>query len=106
MYHSASRRMALSLVCLAVAVTYGTAGTVSIYTASGISVQVAPSGSFTISTVNPAWTFGGSVGKPLSSIAGASGTDSVGPYTEITFSYTVDGPRRGAIRAYGDRQGV
>src|SRR5271154_4652846 len=106
MYHSASRRMSLSLLCLAVAVISATAGPVSIYTVSGVSVHVAPSGSFTIRTVNPAWQFGGSVGTPLSSIASASGTDSVGPYTEITFAYTVDGPRRGAIRAYSDRQGV
>ena len=106
MYQSASRRMGLSLFCLALAVATGTAGTVSIYTASGVFVQVAPSGSFTISTLNPAWQFGGSVGRPLSSIASASGTDSVGPFTEITFAYTVDGPRRGAIRAYSDRQGV
>jgi hypothetical protein len=102
MYHYASRRISLSLVCLAAAA----AGTATFHSPSGVSIQVAPTGSYTISTSSPAWTFGGNVGRPLSSITTASGTDSVGSYTEITFSYLVDGPRRGAIRAYADRSAV
>lgn len=106
MYHSASRWTRLSQVCLALVATVTTAGAASVYSPAGFSIQVLASGSFTINTDYPAWKFGGTVGRPVSSIATTSGADPVGSFVEITFSYVVDGPRRGAIRAYLDRKAI
>src|SRR5450755_3656679 len=100
MYHSTARRICLSLVTLALAADLATAKITSAYSPAGFTVSVNTTGAFTIGINQPAWQFAGNVGQPLSSVASASGTDTVGPYTELTFSYTVDGPRRGAIRAY------
>jgi len=92
-------------VCLFLAASV-LARTASIYSPSGITVSVVSNGSYSIGVASPAWQFGGSVGHPVSLIASSSGTDSIGIYTQISFSYTVDGPRRGAIRAYSDRKAV
>ena len=78
----------------------------SVYSPAGVTISVASNGSYSIGVASPAWQFGGSVGHPISSIATSSGADSIGIYTQITFSYTVDGPRRGTIRAYSGRKAV
>jgi hypothetical protein len=105
MYFPASRGASVLLVCLASAVG-ASADAVSVYSPAGMSIQVADDGAYTIGILDPAWQFGGNVGQPLSALASAQGSDSVGPYTEITFAYSVDGPRRGALRAYSNLKAV
>ncbi|HME09501.1 MAG TPA: hypothetical protein VKG25_20745 [Bryobacteraceae bacterium] len=92
-------------VCLFIAVS-ATAEAASIYSPAGISVTVSATGSYAINVTSPAWQFAGGVGHPVSSIATGGGSDSIGPFAQITFAYTVDGPRRGTIRAYSNRKAV
>ena len=62
--------------------------------------SVAADGSWQITTANPAWTLGGSVGATTTGTATRSGHDVLGPYQETTFAYNAGGARRGSIRAY------
>jgi hypothetical protein len=68
--------------------------------APGLTVSVAPSGSYSVQIANPAWHFGGDIGHPLSNLAAADGTDAVGSYSQISFDFQTDAPRHAAIRAY------
>ena len=58
-------------------------------------------GDYSIRETKPAWKFSGSIGRPLSDLKTAHGTDGIGPYGEISFSWT-DGaaPMSGRIRIY------
>ena len=105
MYNFGVRWTSVCLVCLLPALVIS-AQAASVYSASGVTVTVASNGAYSIGVDSPAWQFGGSVGQPVSAILSSSGTDSIGPYSQITFSYTVDGPRRGIIRAYAARKAV
>lgn len=63
-------------------------------------------GTYKITTTNPAWTFAGSVGAPMSDIAVARGSDKIGAYQEITFDWNAGKPLKGAIRSYQTRRVV
>jgi hypothetical protein len=77
-------------------------------TSAGITVTVDPSGPYSIAVSDPAWTFGGDIGRPLTHITVNTGTDNIGDYHEITFNYTVvatlqDHPRQAGVRAYQEK---
>jgi len=67
---------------------------------AGITVGVDASGAYTITSQTPAWTFGGTVGQALTGITVHTGSDTIGSYKEVTFSYQA---RTGAIRAYDSK---
>lgn len=75
---------------------------------TGITVVVDPSGPYSITVQDPAWVFAGDIGQPLADIATRSGTDNIGDFQEITFSYSLGGllagdpgvARQGSIRTY------
>jgi hypothetical protein len=72
----------------------------------GITVHVDLNGSYTVSTRSPAWTFRGSVGYNLQHITVENGTDHLGAYQEIKFSYLAKVPRISSIRSYGSHPTV
>lgn len=77
---------------------------IDIQTPSGIVISVTPDGSFSITTQSPAWTFGGTVGAPLSQMASNEGKDGIGVYERISFAYTLNGMSAAAsVRAYRTR---
>jgi hypothetical protein len=82
------------------------AAVASISGAQGFVVTVDPTGTYDIQLQNPAWTFGGSLGTPLSNLTVATGADSAGSYGEISFDFRTDAPRHAAIRAYQNHQAV
>ena len=67
---------------------------------TGITLSVSPDGRYLASVQNPAWAFGGNIGRPLESVRLGAGTDRIGKYDEISFQYQYGGPRQGAIRVY------
>ena len=71
---------------------------------AGLAVSVdQASGTYTVTAKDPAWTFGGTVGAPLTAVAVTSGQDKIGSYKEVTFHWTADRPLVGAIREYQTR---
>lgn len=77
---------------------------VQVQTPAGITMSVAPDGSFSITTQNPAWTFGGTVGVPLNEIVSSDGKDGVGAFEKFSFEYTLNGVSAAAsVRAYRTR---
>lgn len=82
--------------------------------ATGVSYTVASSGSagsptpitvdaqghYQVSFASPAWTFAGSLGVPATQIVSTSGSDSIGAYTEVSFSWTDTSSKTGTIRKY------
>ena len=66
----------------------------------GAQVSIDPQGNYTIVFQRPAWTFGGSLGATPSNIAKALGTDKLGAYDEVTFSYSDPSAKTAGIRAY------
>jgi hypothetical protein len=73
---------------------------------TGITITVDPSGSYTITTQTPAWTFGGNIGHTLSNITTGSGTDAIGSYQEITFTWQGSVARSGGLRTYASKPAV
>ena len=78
----------------------------SVLGAGGLTITVAPSGSYDIQIPNPSWHFGGNIAHSLSNLAAADGADSVGQYSEISFDFQTDAPRHAAMRAYWNRMAV
>ncbi|HEX7736618.1 MAG TPA: hypothetical protein VF458_17350 [Ktedonobacteraceae bacterium] len=73
---------------------------------SGLTIHVDLNGTYTISTGTPAWTFSGSVGVPLTHITVNSGSDHMGEYREIQFTYQGKVARSSSIRNYGSHPTV
>ena len=72
--------------------------------AEGIAVSVeAATGAYKVTATNPAWTFAGTVGGPMTNIVVTKGQDKLGGYQEIAFHWKGDGPLAGAIREYQTR---
>ncbi len=72
--------------------------------AAGIAVSVdEATGTYTVTETNPAWTFVGTVGGPMTEVHVTQGQDKLGGYQEITFHWNADSPMTGAIRAYQTR---
>ena len=76
----------------------------SIWGARGLAVSVDVGGAYDIQVTDPAWSFGGNVGVPISNLATVTGSDSGGDFSEITFDFQTDAFRHAAIRAYQNRQ--
>ena len=70
---------------------------------TGVTVQVKYTGAYSITTQRPAWTFSGNVGAPLSHITLNAGTDSLGGYRELAFTYQGKVARSSSIRVYASR---
>lgn len=70
---------------------------------TGVTIHIEASGTYTIAARRPSWIFGGNVGHALSHITVNQGTDRLGPYQEIAFSYQGQVARISSIRAYADR---
>jgi hypothetical protein len=67
---------------------------------TGITLSVSSSGAYFISVQQPAWTFGGNIGRQLENVRLGPGTDGIGAYDQITFQFVEGGARNGAIRVY------
>jgi hypothetical protein len=84
--------------------TDGTAHAVTTHaavTGSGITASVNYNGSYQIQTQQTAsWTFSGTVGHAVTSQSTTSGTDAIGAYQEVDFSYTDSVHRTASIRVY------
>lgn len=74
--------------------------------AGGVTVAVDPSGSYDVAVADLSWRFHGTVGYPLSNVQIASGSDALGPYSEIGFDFQSDTARHAAIRSYWGRPAV
>jgi hypothetical protein len=70
---------------------------------SGFAAAVSPDGSWQVTTSDPAWTFAGSIGVPVSDVRHVTGRDRIGAFRRIDFRYQTDVARRGSIRVYDDR---
>ena len=70
------------------------------YSSTGLSVAVDVSGTYTIHSTNPAWTFRGDTGQPLANLQENNGQDQIGAYQDITFEYNSGGQRQASIRNY------
>jgi hypothetical protein len=76
----------------------------SIHNDLGWSLELTPDrGDYIINLSDPAWTIGGSLGKPASDIATAGGADQVGSYRELRFHWREEGRRSGSIRLYNNK---
>lgn len=62
--------------------------------------SVDPQGNYSVVFQKPAWTFGGSLGVAPTNVATATGTDKLGAFHEVTFSYTDTSAKTGGIRTY------
>ena len=80
--------------------------TATITGAGGLTVSVDPSGSYDISVPGLAWDFGGTVGYALSNLVVATGADTAGTFSEISFDFESDAPHHAAIRSYWDHRAV
>lgn len=102
---SLSCSITIFLLLMSVLSMKASAATIS-KSSAGITVTVDPNGRYDIAVSNPAWTFGGNIGRPLTNIAVTTGTDNVGDYDETSFDYSVgasaadDSSRHAGIRAY------
>jgi len=63
-------------------------------------VNVDAQGNYRIVFQHPAWTFAGSLGVPATGITTASGTDAIGAYHEVTFSFSDTSAKTAGIRMY------
>ncbi len=70
---------------------------------TGITVHVDTDGAYTVTTRQPAWTFGGHVGSALSSLILSGGIDTLGRFQEISFTYRGRVARASSIRVYAAR---
>jgi autotransporter-associated beta strand protein len=77
--------------------------TIAFTNATGLTVRCDSTGIYTINSQSPAWTFGGSLGTQPSSLALNSGSDNIGPYSEVTFFYTNGVGQLAGIRAYSNQ---
>jgi hypothetical protein len=70
---------------------------------TGITLSVNPSGAYSVTTQEPAWTFAGSTGSAVTILNAGAGTDGIGAYQQIAFSYADGSHRQAAIRTYQGR---
>lgn len=73
---------------------------------SGIGVTVDPSGAYSVTVPDMAWTFSGNIGAPLHNLQTASGTDALGGYHEISFDFQAGSARHASIRSYTDHPDI
>ncbi|HEU5122912.1 MAG TPA: autotransporter-associated beta strand repeat-containing protein [Verrucomicrobiae bacterium] len=75
-------------------------GPAVITNATGLLINMASDGVYTIHSVAPDWTFTGSLGMTPVSLSAVSGTDRIGGYTEFQFRYIASVPHLAGIRLY------
>lgn len=63
-------------------------------------------GNYTISSHDPDWTFGGSIGQSLQNLISLQGHDALGSYKEISFQWKSDNLYKGDIRYYKNIRAV
>ena len=72
--------------------------------AAGIAVRLdESSGHYEIASRRPDWRFAGELGTPVDKAEAGHGTDRIGTYQEIHFSWRAGGPVTGSIRVYDQR---
>jgi hypothetical protein len=92
-----------AVFALMLAVNYCEAAVIS--SASGVSLRLdAITGSYQLTSKQPAWDFSGSVNPPLKNVSASRGRDAIGDYQQIAFQWQ-DGqkPMSGQIRLYGEK---
>lgn len=68
---------------------------------NGIRVSVnQQTGTYSIRTAKPDWSFSGSVGQKLSNVHSGQGKDSIGTYHETSFQWSSDNAYTGSIKWY------
>jgi hypothetical protein len=77
-----------------------------VQSSSGIDASLDSCGAYQISVPSFAWTFGGNLGQTATNVLVNTGTDDVGTYSEIDFSYSQGGQRTGGIRVYQNELAV
>src|SRR5262245_60692808 len=71
--------------------------------ATGLTVTVGQDGGYSVSTDIPPWTLGGTLGHTVANIQTGSGSDGLGAYQQISFTYFDGGPRVASIKLYHGR---
>ncbi len=97
------RSVVLAAVTLALAVADAEASSVGISSPdSGLAVQVnSEGGDYQITSQNPPWKFGGSLGLPVQDVASSRGSDDLGGYRQISFGWQAgEMPMSASIRLY------
>jgi hypothetical protein len=93
--------LGLGLLLPSVAVV---AKSVSVKSTAGITAQFdSASGRYEISTRQPAWKFAGELGQPAQNVVVENGSDSIGAYHEIRFTWRTNISLTGSIRVYDAR---
>src|SRR5215470_1396288 len=67
---------------------------------TGITLSVNSSGAYSVTTQDPAWTFGGNVGHTVAVMGASTGADGIGSYQQIVFTYADGASRQGTLRTY------
>ena len=75
-------------------------GAVTIVGSGNIAVTADPSGAYSVTVPDLAWSFSGSIGVPLSNLQVATSADTLGGYSEISFDFQAGVLRHGSIRNY------
>src|ERR1017187_3306214 len=70
----------------------------------GLSLRVdEATGVYEVAAKDPAWTLGGSIGGPVKDVAVSRGSDAIGAYQQMTFSWSeAQTPVTGRIRLYDE----
>jgi hypothetical protein len=98
-------------LCFSLAVSAGlflpsasVAKSVRVESTAGISVRLdESSGRYEMTTRRPDWKFAGELGGPVKDTSADYGTDRIGAYQEIHFSWRANTPMTGSIRVYDGR---
>jgi hypothetical protein len=77
---------------------------VTIVGSGNIAVTVDPSGSYSVTVPDLAWSFSGSAGVPLNNLQTGSSADALGGYSEISFDFQAGVARHASIRSYRSTQ--
>jgi hypothetical protein len=102
-FYTAAKLWSLALICVS-PVTFARPLTVS-SSETGLSAQLnEKSGEYRITARDPAWSFAGSLGSAASASRTTKGSDRIGAYEEMTFTWQSGQlPLRGTIRLYQDQ---
>ncbi len=76
------------------------AGSATITNEVGLRLAMSPNGTYTITSVNPAWTFTGDLGQVPANLVKVSDADAIGGYIEFRFDYSASVTHSAAIRLY------
>lgn len=98
------RAILLAVSSLALAIPGQSA--VTIVGSGNIAVTADPSGSYSVTVPDLAWSFRGSVGVPLDNLQTGSGADALGGYGEISFDFQTGAARHASIRSYREHPDV